>query len=109
MSSEYISVSLRLRVQDRASGFCEYCRSSDKFSNASFHCDHIHPKKVGGKTELTNLAWHPHGVTRTNIQKRIVQILFLGNKFHSIIHDYISGNNTSGRVVIFLQLLEKHR
>ena len=58
MPSEYVSVSLRFRVQVRANGLCEYCQSSDKYSNASFHCDHIIlPKKDGGKTELTNLAW----------------------------------------------------
>ncbi len=57
MPSEYVSVSLRFSVQVRANGLCEYCQSSDKYSNASFHCDHILPKKDGGKTELTNLAW----------------------------------------------------
>ena len=57
MPSEYIPASLRSRVQARANGFCEYCKASDCFTTASFHCDHVLPRKVGGKTELTNLAY----------------------------------------------------
>lgn len=57
MPSESIPAALRRRVRERANGLCEYCRSSDKVSNASFHCDHILPRNAGGKTELANLAW----------------------------------------------------
>lgn len=57
MPSEYIPASLRSRVQERANGFCEYCKAPDSFTTASFHCDHVLPRKVGGKTELTNLAY----------------------------------------------------
>ena len=71
MPSESIPAALRRRVQERANGLCEYCRSPDNVSNASFHCDHIHPRNAGGKTELANLAWtcpwcntHKHTKTR---------------------------------------------
>lgn len=57
MSSKYTSDPLRQQVEIRAKGLCEYCQSPDKYCIASFHCDHIHPKKEGGKTELTNLAF----------------------------------------------------
>ena len=56
MPSEYIPVSLRRRLRERAKRSCEYCQLPDKFI-PSFHCDHIIPQKVGGKTELGNLAW----------------------------------------------------
>ena len=70
MSSEHISENLRQQVKDRANGLCEYCKSPDKYSIASFHCDHINPKKAGGKTELTNLAFacpscNTHKYTKT--------------------------------------------
>ena len=57
MPSESIPAALRRRVRERANGLCEYCRSPDSISNASFHCDHILPRNAGGKTELANLAW----------------------------------------------------
>ncbi|MCY3739388.1 MAG: HNH endonuclease signature motif containing protein [Candidatus Poribacteria bacterium] len=57
MPSESVPAALRRRVRERANGLCEYCRSSDNVSNASFHCDHILPRNAGGKTELANLAW----------------------------------------------------
>ena len=57
MPSESIPAALHRRVRERANGLCEYCRSPDNVSNASFHCDHIHPRNAGGKTELANLAW----------------------------------------------------
>ncbi len=57
MRSEHILASLRDRVRKRAKGRCEYCRDPDDFTTASFHCDHIIPRKAKGKTELDNLAW----------------------------------------------------
>ena len=56
MRSDYMPVSLRRRVQARAKRICAYCQLPDKFI-PSFHCDHVIPQKVGGKTELDNLAW----------------------------------------------------
>ena len=73
MPSESIPAALRRRVRERANGLCEYCRSSDNVSNASFHCDHILPRNADGKTELTNLAWacpwcntHKHAKTHAH-------------------------------------------
>lgn len=70
MSSEHISDHLRQRVKDRANGLCEYCQAPDKYSIASFHCDHIIPKKESGKTEFANLAFacpscNTHKYTKT--------------------------------------------
>lgn len=57
MTSEHIPASLRRRVQERASRLCEYCKAPDNFTTASFHCDHILPRKAAGKTQSANLAW----------------------------------------------------
>lgn len=73
MPSESIPAALRRSVRERANGLCEYCRSSDNISNASFHCDHILPRNTDGKTELANLAWacpwcntHKHAKTHAH-------------------------------------------
>ena len=57
MLSKRVSRLLRRRVRERANGFCEYCQASANFASASFHCEHIIPRKVGGKNVLDNLAW----------------------------------------------------
>ena len=57
MFSERVSRSLRRRVWERANGLCEYCQAPANFASASFHCEHISPRKIGGKSTLDNLAW----------------------------------------------------
>ena len=57
MPSEYVPAALRRQVRARAQGLCEYCRCSDRFTTAAFHCEHIHPREAGGETTLDNLAW----------------------------------------------------
>ena len=73
MHAEHIPAALRRRVQQRAKGRCEYCLYPDDFTTASFHCDHIVPRKKTGKTELDNLAWacpwcNTHKHTKTYAQ-----------------------------------------
>lgn len=48
--------SLRWQVIERAGNRCEYCGLSQDGQEAVFHVDHIHPVKLGGLTELENLA-----------------------------------------------------
>lgn len=43
---------VRLRARDR----CEYCGVSQLAQEATFHIDHVHPRKDGGATEEENLA-----------------------------------------------------
>ncbi len=57
MPREAITTALRRRVRERAHGLCEYCRFPAHFANAAFHCDHVQPRKSGGKAILENLAW----------------------------------------------------
>ena len=57
MSSERISRFLRRRVQERAKGLCEYCQAPDNFTTSPFHCEHITPRRAGGKSAFANLAW----------------------------------------------------
>jgi HNH endonuclease len=61
MPKEYISVSLRQLVIDRASRFCEYCRSSGDFALESMEIEHIVPVSRGGETIAENLALACHG------------------------------------------------
>ena len=57
MFSERVSSSMRRRVRERAKEFCEYCRAPASFTSAAFHCEHIIPRKIGGKNTFDNLAW----------------------------------------------------
>lgn len=57
MSSEHVLAALRRQVIAQARGFCEYCCCPANFTNAAFHCEHIHPREAGGQTTLDNLAW----------------------------------------------------
>jgi 5-methylcytosine-specific restriction endonuclease McrA len=56
MSKSYISKELRISVEQRAKGFCEYCLASSKFSPSHFEMEHILPESKGGKTTIENLA-----------------------------------------------------
>lgn len=56
MSDEHVPVSLQRRVRLRASDRCEYCRISQVGQEATFHVDHVVPRKLGGVTALENLA-----------------------------------------------------
>ena len=73
MSTDRISARIRRQVQERARGFCEYCRTPDNFATSSFHCEHIIPQKTGGTNSLDNLAWacprcNNHKHAKTNAQ-----------------------------------------
>ena len=57
MFSERVSRALRRFVRERAKECCEYCQAPANFASASFHCEHIIPRKIGGGNTLDNLAW----------------------------------------------------
>jgi len=44
-------------VRERAGWRCEYCRMHQSLQGATFHTEHITPRRRGGLTELENLAW----------------------------------------------------
>jgi len=56
MPKSYISKPLRVLVEERAKGYCEYCLLPSSFSPSSFQIDHIYPESKGGKTIQDNLA-----------------------------------------------------
>lgn len=61
---------LRRIVAARARGYCEYCRSPERFATESFTLEHIQPRARGGKDTLDNLAWsclgcNSHKYTKT--------------------------------------------
>lgn len=68
MVSGRVSPILRRHVQERAKGFCEYCRAPDSFATSPFHCEHIIPQAASGKNELDNLAW---ACPRCNFHKHV--------------------------------------
>ena len=56
MSQEHVPLSLQRRVRDRAGNRCEYCRLPQQGQEATFHIDHVRPRREGGPTTLANLA-----------------------------------------------------
>ncbi len=54
--SDYIPISLRQQIYERAGGQCEYCLTPEVAVLMSLEIDHIIARKHGGKTETDNLA-----------------------------------------------------
>lgn len=57
MPKKRVSSKQRQIVAERAHGCCEYCHSQVRFATKSFSIEHIHPRNLRGKTELSNLAF----------------------------------------------------
>lgn len=56
MTRTQIPAELARIVRDRASNRCEYCQLPQSSQEATFHIDHIEPRRAGGQTNLENLA-----------------------------------------------------
>jgi 5-methylcytosine-specific restriction endonuclease McrA len=56
MNADRVPLPLQRRVRDRAGGRCEYCGISQVGQEATFHVDHVRPRRDGGATVLGNLA-----------------------------------------------------
>lgn len=56
-----IPIELRLLVEQRANGCCEYCWSQEKYSTQPFSIEHIIPRSVKGETIANNLAYSCQG------------------------------------------------
>jgi hypothetical protein len=56
MAPSLISAELARVVRARANNACEYCRLPQAFQEATFHIDHVQPRKSGGETTLENQA-----------------------------------------------------
>jgi hypothetical protein len=54
--SRSVPLSLQPRVRERALNRCEYCGMSQSGQEATFHLDHVLPRREGGPTSLANLA-----------------------------------------------------
>lgn len=52
-----VSAALRKRVEQRAIGLCEYCRSCAEYTGHDFTVDHILPTSLGGTSTFSNLCW----------------------------------------------------
>ena len=52
-----VSMALRRRVEQRALGLCEYCRSCAEYTGHDFTVDHIQPESLGGDSTFDNLCW----------------------------------------------------
>ncbi len=56
MNSGSVPLALQRRVRESATNRCEYCRVSQHGQEATFHVDHVRPRRDGGETALANLA-----------------------------------------------------
>ena len=56
MNAGRVPLPLQRRVRDRAGNRCEYCRISQAGQEATFHVDHVRPRRDAGATVLGNLA-----------------------------------------------------
>jgi hypothetical protein len=52
----HIPAPLKMQVEERAAGRCEYCQLSQAGQEARFHVDHVVPRRAGGPTSLQNLC-----------------------------------------------------
>lgn len=52
----HVPAAMKLQVEQRAGGKCEYCHLSQAGQEARFHVDHILPSMHGGHTILDNLS-----------------------------------------------------
>jgi hypothetical protein len=60
----------RRRVERRAGGCCEYCRSQSSYSASSFAIEHIDPEQAEGGEGLENLAFACQGCNNHKHTKR---------------------------------------
>jgi hypothetical protein len=51
----------RRTIAERARGYCEYCRSPERFAPQSFALEHIIPRSRGGASTADNLAFSCQG------------------------------------------------
>jgi hypothetical protein len=54
--SPHIPTRLAQEVRDRANEVCEYCLLPQNSQEATFHIDHVVPRRQGGETDSANLA-----------------------------------------------------
>jgi hypothetical protein len=85
MSRDYIPVSLRRIVTERAQEYCEYCRSPGRFALESMEIEHILPVSRGGETTAENLALACHGCNNHK-QNRIEAIDPVSKELISLYH-----------------------
>jgi len=55
-NQDSVPLSFQRRVRLRAGSRCEYCGIPQAGQEATFHVDHVLPRKSGGQTILENLA-----------------------------------------------------
>jgi len=60
---------LRVLVEGRAKGCCEYCRSQARFATQAFSVEHITPRHQSGPTEEDNLALSCQGCNNHKYNK----------------------------------------
>ena len=56
-----IPANLKKEVENRAQGYCEYCKSQSSFSPDPFSIEHILPRSKKGRSISTNLAFACQG------------------------------------------------
>jgi len=56
MTRTQIPAELARLVRDRATNHSKYCQLPQSCQEATFHIDHVEPRRAGGQTNLENLA-----------------------------------------------------
>jgi hypothetical protein len=69
MADHRVPVAVKRRVEERAAGCCEYCRSQAAYSVQSFSVEHIDPEGGAGGEALENLALACQGCNNAKYQK----------------------------------------
>jgi hypothetical protein len=113
--ADYIPVSLRQLVVERAGGACEYCQIHQTFSIYRHEADHVVAIKHGGQTTADNLVLaclpcnRHKGSDLTSIdpQTGIVTLLFnpraqSWSEHFQVENGYIQGLTAVGRTTTFL-------
>lgn len=83
MNRPYISRAVRLEVERRAGGLCEYCLCPLNYSMDPYSVEHIYPLSLNGLSTLDNLAFSCQGCNN-NKGSRISGIDIVTGEEHSL-------------------------
>lgn len=99
----HVPATLKLQVEERAAGKCEYCRLSQVGQEARFHVDHIVPTKLAGRTTADNLCLACVSARYERVQRLMPRIPSREHSHGCFIQGRTSGASTSGgRIAFFM-------
>ncbi len=98
-----IPVPLRHSVHGRASGLCEYCRTSERLTGYTLEVDHIVPSSRGGESVSNNLCLccrrcNAHKSNRLDVYPASVPIQATRRRVKMRQIEWISGTRSSSMI-----------